>query len=688
MGRAPALPTAAFGGYASGMSRRGLLLIGVLGVTALGGAARSSAFSAPPAAKVTPHRFASCPALVSYATANLTRTRGLPEPPIEPVAIAATATTGAKGVAPATATAGAAAASGDTGGTSTPAYSTTNNQEEGVDEPDTVKTNGSTIFAIEGNKLEAVDVSGAAPKLAGTLDLGSNGYDAQLLMRGNRLIVISTQVPVVPLPASGAIAVAPVALRASPYFLYGSSTQLTEVDISNPAAMQVTQTLNVDGRFVDARQAGSSARIVISSAPHAIIEPALAGKTTGWVPNWTFKDRRTGRGFVRPVAACSTIRRPVDFSGLGTLSIVTVNFDKGLGAAHTDALMADAQIVYGSTSSLYVATQKWINPTLPLPQVPVGQTTVIDRFDVTDPDTTTFVASGEVPGYLLNQFSLSEYGGYLRVASTSRPLWWGGLGVQTLPPQLQSQSYVTVLGTQSGVLAPVGQVSGLGQGEQITSVRFIDDTGYVVTFRQVDPLYTIDLSTPTAPKVAGELDLAGYSAYLHPVGPGLLLGVGTDVSSENEPDGSQLELFDVSDPASPKLLAKTLIGTGSSTQVTSDHHAFLFWPPSNLAVLPVQIGSPCCVAVPGGGGAGGAVTVPPVTPATSDQFTGAIGYHVTSAGISEVGRIVQDAVNGVTAPIDRSVVVGDHLYTVSSSGLLASSLSTLARQAFVAFPSA
>jgi uncharacterized secreted protein with C-terminal beta-propeller domain len=300
---------------------------------------------------------------------------------------------------------------------------------------------------------------------------------------------------------------------------------------------------------------------------------------------------------------------------------------------------------------------------------------VIDKFDVSDPDTTTFVASGEVPGYLLNQFSMSESGQYLRVASTSRPVWWGvGVNGGAVPV---SQSYVTVLQPANGVLAPAGQVSGLGQGEQITSVRFIGDVGYVVTFRQVDPLYTVDLSTPTAPKVVGQLDLAGYSAYLHPVGDGLLLGVGTDVSSSNEPDGSQLELFDVSNPAAPKLLAKTLVGSGSSTQVTSDHHAFVYWPPSSLAVLPVQVNPVCNVVTPGGGvgcssGAG--------------TFTGAIGYKLSSGGISELGRVTQDASNGSTPAIERSVVVGPRLLTISAAGVMSSSLDTLQRQAFVSFP--
>ena len=247
---------------------------------------------------------------------------------------------------------------------------------------------------------------------------------------------------------------------------------------------------------------------------------------------------------------------------------------------------------------------------------------MIDQFDVTDPDATTFVASGEVPGYLLNQFSLSEYDGYLRVASTSRPIWWG-----PAPPEQLSQSFVTVLQAQNGVLVPVGQVSGLGQGEQIYSVRFVGNTGYVVTYQQVDPLYTIDLSTPTAPKVVGQLELQGYSAYLQPLERRAYCSASARTSRPRRTSrpARMLELFDVSNPASPQLLAKTSLGAGSSSQVTYDHHAFLYWPATNLAVLPVQI-------------AGFAVPVvcqacaTPIEPA-SQSFTGALAFQVTQSGI-------------------------------------------------------
>ena len=346
--------------------------------------------------------------------------------------------------------------------------------------------------------------------------------------------------------------------------------------------MSVARTMNVEGTFVDARQNGGVARLVFSSAPRAIASPALAARAAGWVPTRRFHSLITGHRYSRPVASCAQVRRPAEFSGVGMLSILTVNLDRGLYATDSTALMADAQVVYGSSSSLYVATQRWINPLTPAAAVPSSPETVIDQFDASGGEHTPLVASGAVPGYLLNQFSLSEYGGYLRVASTSRPIWWSS----SEPPP--SQSYVTVLSAGGGSLNTVGRVSGLGAGQQIYSVRFIGDTGYVVTFRRVDPLYTIDLSAPTAPRVAGRLELEGYSAYLQPVGEGLLLGVGQEVGPENEPSGAQLELLDVSSPASPRLLARASLGAGSSSQVQYDHHALLFWPPTGLAVLPLS----------------------------------------------------------------------------------------------------
>ncbi len=344
-----------------------LLLTGLLaGALCSPALAAQQTLHKPTAAQVRPQAFGSCKALVGYAQAHFAVTKGVPEQPV--VALAETTASAAKsGTTTKTATAtpsAAASADGSTGGTSTtPTFSTTNDQEQGVDEPDVAKTDGSTIFTLSAqDKLEAVSVTGPAPKLVGSLDLGTAGANAQLLLSGNRLLVVSTPSGRSRSKAAGSPTCRPSRQSASPYWAYGSQTVITEVDVHDPSAMAVTQTMSVDGRFVDARQSGSSARIVISSAPHAIAEPQLAGAASGWVPSWRFKDMRSGRRFTRQVASCGTIRRPVQFSGLGMLNIVTVNFAKGLQAAHSTSLMADAQIVYGSPTSLYIATQKWVNP--------------------------------------------------------------------------------------------------------------------------------------------------------------------------------------------------------------------------------------------------------------------------------------------------------------------------------------
>ena len=242
--------------------------------------------------------------------------------------------------------------------------------------------------------------------------------------------------------------------------------------------------------------------------------------------------------------------------------------------------MTDGQMIYASKSSLYVATQRWTEQGELENGKPPRQTTALHRFDISDPLRARYRASGEVTGYVINQFAMSEHDGVLRVASTEFPLWWGGA-------QTDSESFVTTLEQRGGQLVKLGRQGGLGKGERIFGVRFIGDVGYVVTFRQVDPLYVVDLSRPSDPVVRGELKIRGYSAYLHPLGSDLLLGLGQDATEEGRVLGTQVSTFDVSDPRRPALLRRVTLGKAWS-EAEWDHHAFLYWPRATLAVLPVQ----------------------------------------------------------------------------------------------------
>ena len=202
------------------------------------------------------------------------------------------------------------------------------------------------------------------------------------------------------------------------------------------------------------------------------------------------------------------------------LAILTIDLDRGMYSLDRDGVMAGAQVVYGSTGSLYVASRRYVRALELGGDVPEGTRTEIHRFDVTDPTKTVYKASGSVPGFILNNYALSEFNGDLRVASTEEPPW-----INAARP---APSRVSVLRQAGNRLNQVGAVGGLGEGERIYGVRFMGERGYVVTFRQIDPLYTLDLSDPTAPKVVGELKIPGYSAYLHPVGENLLLGIGRE----------------------------------------------------------------------------------------------------------------------------------------------------------------
>ena len=619
-------------------------------LTALLLAAVALAPPAPGASKRRPapklSAFDSCGSLVSYARRNARRVgggRGVPSrarpfsSPSLPGFVPTREGDFATSPQPAAAAPQSGASEGGGGGTGGPDFSETNNQEAGVDEPDVVKTDGRRIFAVADGVLRATVITDGVPRVAGGLEL--EGFDQQLLLRGNRVLVMAS----VPGPSGVA------------------ATMLTEVDVTDPAAMAVRRTLRLDGSLVDSRMTGGTARVVVVSAPRPIEVSDLpeAGVRT-WVPRTVLRSRVSGRTFRRSVVPCDDVRHPRAFSGLDLLTVFTVDLDQGLYSVDRDAIMAGAETVYASPTSLYVASRRYS------PGVPSGVRTEIHRFDTSKPDATTYRSSGEVEGYVLNQYSMSEHDGALRVATTSEPEFLPQDNPESTPER-QSESAVTVLSETKGRLNRVGRVGGLGRGEQIYSVRFVEDKGYVVTFRQTDPLYTLDLADPKNPKLLGELKILGYSAYLHPVTDDLLLGVGQDATEQGQRKGSQLSLFDVSDLRAPKRVAQADLGRDSSSTAEFDPHAFLYWRPSALAAIPlVRYGR-----------------------SEEDTFVGVVGFRVGRDALSEAGQIEHPRSQGAAPAIGRSLVIGDRLFTVSVGGVAANRLDgALAGTGFAEFPRA
>jgi beta propeller domain-containing protein len=592
------------------------------------------------------HAFRSCTNLLGYAQRNGLRV--IRNSPVA-VPVAPMPETGAgggddrSGGGPVAAPAPAAG-----GGEGT---SQTNVQEAGVDEPDWVKAEGTTLYVAKDGKLRAIDASGARPRELGAIEVP--GFSQDLLVHGDRALVIATI-------GYGPVVFAAQVPGVAPSRWLGR-TRMLEVDISDPARMRVLRELDVEGSYLNARLTGATARVIVRTEPRGLIRPDSAPpaptsearrvwsesvrrtRTRAWLPSAVMRDRRTGTARRRALVRCRQVRRTQSFSGLGTLTVLTIDMKRGLPAVDADALMTDGDTVYASQDRLYVASQRWLPPDAGRSEILDESSTGLHAFSTEKAGETTYVGSGQVPGYLLNQWSLSEHQGTLRAATTSMPPWNSGA---------RSESAVRTLQERDGRLVKVGEVGGLGRGERIYAVRFIGDTGFVVTFRQVDPLYTLDLSDPAKPRVVGELKVPGYSAYLHPVGDGLLLGVGQDATAEGRRTGVQVSLFDVSDLAHPVRLDQFGLGSDSSTPIEYDHHAFLWWAPGRLALIPAT------------------------RYAEGDPFSGALAFKIDRAGgIVEAGRMAHpgfDRFGGLA--YDRAVVVGERLLLLSDRGVLATSL--------------
>ena len=343
-------------------------------------------------------------------------------------------------------------------------FSDTNVQEAGVDEPDLVETDGRTIFSIAGGRLQATDVTGAAPR-----NLGSIGFDGMaptgLLLDGDRLLVIGDTGPRV-------IGGRPPRRRG-----HGGASPRTRPSrrpcwrwwtCPIPRRRGCCRGCAVEGSLVAARRTGTSVRVVVSSTPARLplVQPSSSGATaaraatranrravaranaSAWLPRITVRDVASRRTVHRAVG-CRSVSRPAQFAGVGMVSVLTVGATDTLSLLDTDAILTDGDLVYASPTSLYVATPRWASPAAAESSTPPRGATLIHKLDISDPARTVYRASGAVRGYLLNQFSLSEYQGDLRVASTEEPEWWTPPDAGARP----SESLVTVLAERDGRLA-------------------------------------------------------------------------------------------------------------------------------------------------------------------------------------------------------------------------------------------
>ncbi len=543
----------------------------------------------------------------------------------------------------------------------------TNNQEVGVDEADIVKTDGRRIVTVLDRRLSVAGIDGSA-RLLGSVEL--DVHASSMLLVGDRAYVIGSPVvepddPGAPYPGGPGIP-EPMPMPVEPGFgaarsswIGSMDTRIVEVDLGGDTPVVATA-VTVEGQVTAGRLTGGAVRLVLQTQTPTgleLVAPQVpSGESAAEIQNRAAIERSTiddwlpariGEDGTRtPLVPCDSMYHPAEFSGFSTLSVLTIT--DGLDSLSAVGLTASGGATYASTSSLYVATTEYDEG---------AQHTDVHRFDISTSGPAAYLASGRVPGHSIGQYAMSEHEGDLRIATTTE----GQMGIArpACPPEADcavamegaepSSSRVTVLRTEGPALAKVGEVVGLGPTERIHGVRFDGTRGYVVTFRQIDPLYVLDLSDPTAPKVLGELKVTGFSDYLHPVGPDLVLGVGMEASLEGRVEGAKISLYDTSDPTNPVELDKVVI-EGGSLNAGSDPHAFT-WDAErgNATVLGYWYDE--------GHSGQGAVTV-----------------RVDGRALTEVGRIQPDGFDQVV----RTLVAAERLWSVSHQHLTGHDPATLA----------
>lgn len=499
-------------------------------------------------------------------------------------------------------------------------YSETNVQVAGVDEADLIETDGEYLYILRGSELL---IANAWP--ADELSLVSRrqvrGSALGQYLYGDRLTVVSQVLDEGPIwlfdSARSAVASATSSRYYDwPYPARSATTVVTVFDVSDPSAPVLVQKTELDGEYVESRRLDEHVFVVLRNDQIGLPEPEkICNTDAGAIPEpsdsygliryqpptpcvyeteeqylervqsqWgRFLDEdlphyasygpdgdlvRTGL-----LTAPEDMYRPLTDDARSLVTVVSLDVtsnEPGLGAA-SGILAAGGSEIYGSLDNLYVFDKGATAEDSPVTRI------MKFRWDRNDGGV-QFVAQGQVAGSMINQFSADEQGDDLRIATTISHAWtgnWSG----------RSENALFVLREDGGVLEFVGSLQNLALDENIRSVRFLGDRAFVTTFRQVDPLFALDLRDSAAPRAVGHITMPGFNSYMQLVDANHILAVG-----RNTPNGiagpTQVALFDVSDLSRPRLVEQFTFPRFSSSEAELDHHAFGWFAEHHVLAVP------------------------------------------------------------------------------------------------------
>lgn len=515
-------------------------------------------------------------------------------------------------------------------------YSGTNNQEQGVDEADFIKTDGYHIYILNNGKLTILGVPEYG-QITFISEMEVDGNVREMMLGDNHLVLMSTistwsleeDDPLLDL----------VSQENSEFGFWwrtGSLTKMTVVDITNRSSPEISRELFVEGYYLTAREVDGTVRMINHgymnvpgiktwlqysndywSLDYEDPQRKVLREESAWkammeneetMQNLSLADlvpqiyEKTSDGIQAHVMTddeCSDFITGEDSMSRGVTSILTLDLHSEDFAFSADHVITNWPTIYSSSEVLVITEQAqdwwwfWGNDDL-------DESTNIHTFDIGNEGATTYTGSGRINGTVLDQFCISEYQGRLRIASTTGQWnrWW-----MENPEPMVNHVYILEHGLDEAgheAIVEVGHIGGIAEDERIWSARFVGDMAYIVTFRQIDPLWVIDLSNASNPTILGELEVPGVSTYIHPLGDGQLLTIGIGAANEDgtglDWSNTQLSLFNASNATDPTLVdVLGLSPVSDSTdgwswgysEATYEHKAFQYWGPKELLAVPM-----------------------------------------------------------------------------------------------------
>jgi len=565
-------------------------------------------------------------------------------------------------------------------------FSSTNLQVAGVDEADLVKTDGQYIYQVNGSRILIIKAQPAeSMELVSTLEFEATGFTpSEMYIDDASLIVVGGSSRVTPVnPASPRIYGESQSRIYPPPVSTQPITRAVFFDIKDKGRIKKIRELDLDGRYLSSRKVGSSFYLLSNK----YLDYYYIQQKSGLTPQ--FRDSVEGDAYLEQ--PLEDIRYFPDCVSPNYLIAAALDLAKPGEPADIHTYLGSGDQVYASQQHLYVAVHRNDYPLRGLAEggviyQPADSATKIYRFAL-QPGQIAYNGAGKVPGRILNQFSMDESAGYFRIATTSGEIWQSG--------EYTSSNNVYTLDQN---LQIAGRLENIAPGEKIYSTRFLGGRAYMVTFKQVDPFFVLDLQDPRNPKVLGKLKIPGYSDYLHPYDENHIIGFGKD-TIETKPWGEQsvafyqgmkIAIFDVTDVTRPVEMSRTLIGDrGTDSELLRNHKALLFSASRNLLAFPVTVmevrdegyARPGPAIPAYGRFAYQGVYVYRIDLLSGLQYRGRI-THLTPEAYLKAG----DVWYGSNLNIKRAIYIGDILYTLSDAQVRAHRLEDLAEVGALQLP--